>query len=251
MFSPGTINALLAAWLLIAAVVFCILMKVPAPYGRLVRSGWGPQLPSGLNWALMESPAAIVFTVIFLASQPHATAAWCFFLLWNAHYSYRCMIYPWLVRRSHRVPLTITLSGFGFNVMNGFLQAMSLFEFANPLPDTWPRSPAFLIGTLLFAAGFSIHLQADAQLRQLRRALGPGYHVPHGGLFHWVSCPNYLGEVIEWLGWALLTWSWAGLVFALWTAANLIPRAITSHKWYRAQFADYPTERRAIFPFVL
>ena len=42
---------------------------------------------------------------------------------------------------------------------------------------------------------------------------GAGYHIPQG-LFHKsVSSPNYLGEIIEWLGWAILTWSISGLVF--------------------------------------
>jgi 3-oxo-5-alpha-steroid 4-dehydrogenase 1 len=57
--------------------------------------------------------------------------------------------------------------------------------------------------------------------------------------------------MIEWIGWALATFSWAGLVFVLWTAANLVPRALKHHAWYRATFADYPRERKAIIPFIL
>lgn len=43
----------------------------------------------------------------------------------------------------------------------------------------------------------------------------------------------------------------AGLVFVLFTLANLVPRAINSHRWYRATFPDYPPERKAIVPFLL
>jgi len=251
VLAPNMLNALLIGWLLIAVAVFFILMFVPAPYGRLTRSGWGPRLPSWLNWAVMEAPAAIVFTGVFLTAPNHSSQAWSFFLLWNVHYVYRGGVYPWLVRNSRPVPLTITLSGCGFNVMNGYLQAVSLFGFETRLPDAWLESPTFLLGAALFVAGFSIHLQADAQLRRLRQTLGSGYHVPCGGLFRWVSCPNYFGELLEWIGWAILTWSWSGLVFAIWTAANLIPRSIASHRWYGTHFANYPTERRAILPFVL
>ena len=49
--------------------------------------------------------------------------------------------------------------------------------------------------------------------------------VPHGPLFRLVSCPNYFGEIVDWSGFALATWSPGGLLFALWTAANLVPRA--------------------------
>ena len=37
----------------------------------------------------------------------------------------------------------------------------------------------------------------------------------------YISAPNYFGEIVEWIGWAILTWSISGLVFALWTIANL------------------------------
>jgi protein-S-isoprenylcysteine O-methyltransferase Ste14 len=66
-----------------------------------------------------------------------------------------------------------------------------------------------------------------------------------------VSCPNYLGEMLEWFGWALATWSIAGLAFALYTVANLLPRALQHHRWYRAKFADYPADRKALVPYVI
>lgn len=56
--------------------------------------------------------------------------------------------------------------------------------------------------------------------------------------------------MIEWLGWALAMWSLAGLAFAVWTIANLAPRARANHRWYRAHFAAYPAERRALVPGV-
>jgi hypothetical protein len=45
-----------------------------------------------------------------------------------------------------------------------------------------------------------------------------------------------------------MTWSWAGLAFAYWTVANLLPRARANHVWYKQTFADYPPERKALFP---
>ena len=90
--------------------------------------------------------------------------------------------------------------------------------------------------------------QADHTLRSLRRPGKSGYRIPHGGLYRWVSCPNYLGEIVEWTGWAVMTWSLAGLSFAVWAAANLAPRAWAHHAWYRKYFAEYPPERRALLP---
>ncbi len=76
------------------------------------------------------------------------------------------------------------------------------------------------------------------------------YKIPNGALFKYISSPNYLGEVLEWIGWAILTWSLAGLAFAVFTIANLLPRAYATHKWYIKNFPDYPKERKAIIPFI-
>jgi hypothetical protein len=38
--------------------------------------------------------------------------------------------------------------------------------------------------------------------------------------------------------------------FALFTAANLAPRALANHRWYHEKFADYPPERRRLIPFI-
>ena len=45
--------------------------------------------------------------------------------------------------------------------------------------------------------------------------------VPRGGIIEIVSCPNYFAEVVEWFGWTLMTWSWAGLGFFCCKFANL------------------------------
>lgn len=57
-------------------------------------------------------------------------------------------------------------------------------------------------------------------------------------MFRWVSSANYFGEFVEWVGFAVLTWSWSGAVFALWTFANLAPRAVSLRKRYEAEFGD-------------
>ena len=100
----------------------------------------------------------------------------------------------------------------------------------------------------MFLLGFAINLQSDSILRSLRKPGETDYKVPHGGLYRFVSCPNYLGEIVEWSGWALMTWSLPGLAFALYTFANLAPRALKHHRWYQEKFADYPKERKALIP---
>ncbi len=112
------------------------------------------------------------------------------------------------------------------------------------------QRPAFLAGLVLFFAGMAINVWSDEILLRLRDGGGNGYKIPQGGFYRWVSCPNYLGELIEWTGWAMMAWSPAALVFIVWTAANLVPRARSNHRWYQEQFSGYPRDRKAIFPFV-
>ena len=76
------------------------------------------------------------------------------------------------------------------------------------------------------------------------------YKIPNGHMFKWISCPNYFGEILEWIGWALATWSLAGLSFAFWAIANLVPRARANHKWYKENFSAYPETRKALIPKV-
>ena len=92
---------------------------------------------------------------------------------------------------------------------------------------------------------------AHRHRRRLRAPGETGYNIPRGGAFEWISCPNYLGELVEWTGWALASWSPAGLAFAVYTAANLVPRALSHHDRYRDRFPEYPPRRSALIPFLL
>jgi len=56
---------------------------------------------------------------------------------------------------------------------------------------------------------------------------------------------------LGWAGFGLAAWSAGGVFIFAVTAANLVPRALSTHRWYRERFADYPPARRALIPFVL
>lgn len=248
---PLVYEVALLTWLGIAVAVFPLLMVIPAPYGRFARSGWGPRVGSKLSWAVMESPAVILAVVLFVVGRHRSTVHVVFLGIWLVHYAHRVFIFPLRLRSGQGVPLAIMVSGFGFHAVNTYLQGRYLFTLGPYYPAAWLADPRFVAGAALFAAGFVINVQSDNLLRSLR---GPGetaYRIPRGGLFRWVSCPNYLGEMVEWIAWALLTWSAAGAVFAVWTTANLLPRALSNHKWYRREFADYPPARKAVIPGVL
>jgi protein-S-isoprenylcysteine O-methyltransferase Ste14 len=201
----------------------------------------------------MEAPSPLLMILSFLLGRhPHGAAASVFLALWLCHYFYRAFLFPLLLPATSRpMPLLVLASGALFNVVNAYLNGRWLFSLAEPRALTWLASPEFVVGSGLFFFGFCLHVLADRKLRHLRRASGGQRALPRGALFRFVSCPNYLGEIVEWSGFALATWSPGGLLFALWTAANLVPRALHHHRWYREKFPDYPPARRAVVPFVL
>ena len=253
MSEPRLYGWILGAWVVVALAVVPYLLLRPAPYGRHGRPGWGPVVNARLAWVLMELPSPLLMTVMFLLGDRRTNLpALAALALWLGHYLYRTFIFAALLPSTSKpMPLVVLGSGAFFNVVNAYLNGRWLFALSPARPAAWLTSVPFLVGVVLFVAGFLVHVLADRELRRLRRQSGGAYAVPRGPLFRWVSCPNYLGEMIEWTGWAIATLSWPGLVFALWTAANLVPRALQHHAWYRATFADYPPARRAIIPFVL
>ena len=244
---------ILAISFVVAVGAFVALFFVSAPYGRHARRGWGPPLPNWLGWLLMEAASPIGMLILFfIGDAPKTAATIVFLLMWEAHYIHRSFIYPFMLRDGRKkMPLAIPLMAAGFNLGNAYINGRYLFHFAEDRYSVdWLLDPRFIIGTILFVVGYVINRWADDVLRNLRQPGETGYKIPYGGLYRYISCPNYFGEILEWFGWAIATWSLPGLAFAVWTFANLAPRAQANHKWYYDEFSEYPQERRALIPGV-
>ena len=252
MTERDLLDTLLVTWFGLGAVVAIALFFINAPYGRHNRAGFGLTVSSSVGWVLMEAPAALLPVLFFVTGTRMDNAvAWFFLAAWETHYIYRAFIFPFLRRGGQRpMPLAIVASGFFFNCVNGYLNGRWLFALADPYPLAWFLDVRFILGITLFVAGLAIHVQSDSILRHLRTPGETGYKIPQGGLFRYVSSPNYLGEMVEWSGWALMTWCLPTLAFTYWTAANLLPRALANHRWYREHFPDYPSNRHALIPFI-
>lgn len=244
-------TALVQGVFVVAALTVPALLFVSAPYGRHARDGWGPQMDTRLAWVVMESPSVLWFAAVFFAgSHAWGLAPLLLLALWQAHYLQRAFIFPLKIRPGGRTPVTVVAMGLAFNLVNAYVNARWIGEFGD-YGVGWLLDPRLWIGVGLFALGYRINRRADAVLAGLRRPGETGYKIPRGGLYELISCPNYFGELLEWTGWAIATWSLAGLSFAVFTAANLVPRAIMHHRWYKQKFPDYPSGRKAIVPFVL
>jgi 3-oxo-5-alpha-steroid 4-dehydrogenase 1 len=143
------------------------------------------------------------------------------------------------------------LSPSSLSTVRSYLQGRSLTHFRTFEPGYW-REPNFVLGVAAFFIGMGINLHSDTVLLRLRK--GPddkGYYIPTGGMFHYVSGANFFGEILEWAGWALATWSLPAAAFALFTFCNIGPRGAQHHAWYKSKFGDkYPRRRKAVIPWL-
>ena len=238
-------------WIVVAVIIFISLLFITAPYGRHTKSTWGPMINNKLGWFFMEFFLLVVlFYFILFGKNEQSLVNMIIIGLISAHYLNRSLIFPMRIKtKGKKMPLSIVLMGLMFNLSNGFLFGYYLGNFKVYTND-WLTSPQFIIGAIVFFTGAIINKYGDTVLINLRKPNETGYKIPQGGLFKYISCPNLFGEVIEWLGFAILTWSLPGLAFFVWTFANLVPRAVSHHKWYFNHFENYPKKRKAVFPFL-
>ena len=248
----SSFNIFSIAWIAIAVITFCSLFFVVAPYGRHIKEGWGPNISARLGWVFMESPCVILMLgLAIFAWEKLNLVHLVFLIIWLSHYVHRTFIWPFKADMlGKEMPITIALSAFFFNIVNVSIQGYWIFYFVSYSVD-WLSSPFFITGVLIFFIGMYINIRSDYILINLRKEKGPGYHVANTFLYKHLSCPNYFGELLEWMGWAILTYSLSGFVFFIWTFANLFPRAIANHKWYKKQFKQYPQSRKAVIPWII
>lgn len=246
-------NLVCLSWMITAVVVHLIMFRVTAPFGRHTTTTWGPVMNNRLGWFLMEFPSLAIMTWFLFTGNALDSFAWILFACWILHYANRTLIYPLRIHQTPKpIPVMIVLSAVFFNLVNAGLNGWYLSSNPNTADYTadWLASPSFQIGIVLFFSGMIINMKADNMLIDLRKPGETGYRIPNGFLFELISSPNLFGEVIEWTGFAVMAWNLPALSFAVWTYANLVPRARNHHHWYHRNFSAYPAERKIIFPFI-
>jgi len=250
-----TFYVFLVAMSAIAVVVFVALFFVDAGYGKFYDKKWGPAVNNKLGWVLMESPVFFAMLLLWLLSDRRTDLVRLAFLfLFELHYFHRSFVFPLRLRGNSVMPLSIIVMGMTFNVLNALMQGGWIFYLspADYYPADWLTDPRFIIGFLIFISGMFVNIQSDDIIRNLRKEGDTQHYLPKQGMFRYVTSANYFGEFIEWVGFAILTWSWAGAVFALWTFANLAPRASRIYDKYKVDFAEELDTKKTkrIIPFI-
>lgn len=249
-----TYNTFLWVMAAVAVVVFVALQFFEAGYGYLFDRRYGPPVNNKVGWVLMESPVFVAMCILWAMSERQwATVPLVLFSMFQLHYFQRSFIFPLLMRGKSKMPLGIVLMGMIFNTLNALMQGGWIFYLAPAdYYADWFAKPYIYVGVLLFFAGMFINMQSDYIIRHLRKEGDTRHYIPRGGAFRYVSSANYFGELLEWTGFAIASWSWAGVVFVLWTFANLAPRSASLYKRYAKEFGEEFTSlgRKRIIPFI-
>ncbi|CAN8270832.1 unnamed protein product [Cochlearia groenlandica] len=126
-----------------------------------------------------------------------------------------------------------------------------LLSSISPLLKLGPRQ---WIGAAVFLWGWMHQRRCHAILGSLRENVSQAneYIVPYGDWFEMVSSPHYLAEIVLYAGLLIAS---GGNDITIWllfgfVVGNLTLAACETHRWYIRKFEDYPTNRRAIFPYV-
>jgi 3-oxo-5-alpha-steroid 4-dehydrogenase 1 len=257
----ATYDTVLSLAFVFVAVVSVSAWFIASPYGRFDSPKFGLALDPRLGWFLMELPSTLTFVYFFSRGRHRGELVPLLFLgMWLLHYANRGFIFPMLMRvpRGAEASFSLFVVAFGWvaTSLHGYLHARFIADLGDHYGRGWLSDPHFLIGAAVYYAAMAGNLHSDAILRRLRSRdeVDSGqriYRIPTGGLFRFVSSPSYLTELCAWAGFALCTYSLAGLYILTLSAANLLPRALATHRWYRQRFPEYPAGRRALIPFIL
>ncbi|KAB1281337.1 3-oxo-5-alpha-steroid 4-dehydrogenase 1 [Camelus dromedarius] len=199
-------------------VSYVLLRVVGSPYGRYASPHSAFPVPARAAWVLQELPSLALPLLACAGARAERLNRWpnCILLgMFLIHYAQRTLIFSLLIRGGKPTPLYSFVLAFVFCTYNGYLQSRYLSQYA-VYSDDWVTDPRFLTG----------------------------------GLFEYISAANYFGEVVEWCGYALASWSIQGWAFALFTFCTLVTRAQQHHQWYLDKFEDYPKFRKAMIPFL-
>jgi very-long-chain enoyl-CoA reductase len=106
-----------------------------------------------------------------------------------------------------------------------------------------------MVGIALYIFGELSNLHTHITLSNLRSPGGTERGIPQGYGFNMVTCPNYMFELIAWTGIALVSKSWAVLIFSVVAWAQMHQWAIKKERALRSEFPDkYKKKKYVLIP---
>jgi len=141
-----------------------------------------------------------------------------------------------------------------YHLLSGILLAGGVYGpwySSQALAGSRRADPKWIAGfSALWLVAELLNLQAHVTLRNLRPPGTKTRGIPRGGLFEYVSCPNYLSETLAWAAITGLTLSPFALLFLVVSTVQMGVWALKKHHAYKKEFGTKYPRRKAMIPFI-
>ncbi|OAA52443.1 3-oxo-5-alpha-steroid 4-dehydrogenase [Beauveria brongniartii RCEF 3172] len=229
--------------------------------GELLVKDLGPQI-AWRTVFLIEYFGPILIHPAVVAARPYifpggdapmSSTQWLSFGLIVAHFLKREFETAFVHKFSaNTMPVSnVFKNSFFYWAVAGLLCAVSIY---------WPRSlaakasePAVdAVGTALYLFCEIGNALVHLYLSSLRSAGGTERKIPHGYGFGFVTCPNYMYEILAWVGVIIVSRDWTVALFIAIGGAQMFVWAKGKEKAYRKEFGDkYKKKRFVVLPGLL
>ncbi|RDA93001.1 hypothetical protein CP533_5495 [Ophiocordyceps camponoti-saundersi (nom. inval.)] len=226
--------------------------------GEVLVKDLGPQV-AWRTVFIVEYLGPILIHVLFIMARPYlyggamTSTQWLSFAMIVGHFVKREVetLYVHKFSASTMPVLNIFKNSFFYWGLSGLLCAWSIYN---------PRSlaakakfPIFdVIGAGLFLFGETGNGLVHLYLSSLRSTGGTERKIPSGYGFGLVTCPNYMFEIISWVGIIIASRDWAVSLFIAVGGAQMYAWGLGKESAYRKEFGDkYKKKRYVILPGLL
>jgi hypothetical protein len=218
--------------------------RLRLPYGKF-RTGVGINSRAGL--ALAYAIPVFVYIALWVeGGSPRTLYHLAVFGSFQVHFVRRIFEVSFVDSYSRPTPLrAVVIIAFLYGGVGASCASFQVRTFGQPTSQ-----PIFILGVLTFAFGEALNGYHHWLLARLRPLGVRIYVVPRHGLFGWVACPHYLGEILSFVGYAMMSdllpvWGNAVVV-----TAYLGSRANSTLSWYRRVMPlQIPPDWRRLIPF--
>jgi very-long-chain enoyl-CoA reductase len=135
-------------------------------------------------------------------------------------------------------------------ILSGF--NMAYWIYSPTAPTAGPTNSLLLyLGIAHYVVGELGNLYTHLVLRNLRRPGSTERGIPQGLGFNLVTCPNYMFEIMAWVGVLMVSCSLSTLLFLVVSAAQIFAWGKKKERRYRKEFGDkYKRKRFVVLPGV-
>ena len=168
----------------------------------------------------------------------------------------------WTVHYTKRILESIFVHEFGtltMPVFNLFKNCAYYWSFAafvgwnvNLPAEVEPPQWHLAVGFPWFCVFMLLNFVCHMRLKYMRPKGTNAFVIPHGGLFEYITCPNYFCEIMTWFGFNILTgFTVAGVLFNIVGALQMLQWAKQRRAKYVKLFGNkWPKKRYVLFPFI-